>query len=192
MTRRTPAAGRLRIKPALALRFIPVVSAARINRVARLARTIWTEHYIAITGKAQVDYMLARFQSPEAIAGQIKEGYGYYLINAGRRHIGYVAILPQPKRQELFISKLYVLDSQRGKGIGRQAMAFIERLAATHNLRRLTLTVNKHNTGSQAFYLACGFVKSGSVVKDIGQGFVMDDYVMKKTLERKEHARVLV
>ena len=192
MTRRASAAGRLKSKPSLALRFIPVVSAARINRVARLARTIWTEHYVAITGKAQVDYMLERFQSPEAIAGQIKEDYCYYLINAGRRHIGYVAILPRPEQNELFISKLYILGSQRGKGIGRQAMAFIERLAAAGNLRRLTLTVNKHNAGSLTFYLACGFVNSGSVVKDIGQGFVMDDYVMKKTLKQEKNARVLV
>lgn len=173
-------------------RFIPVVSAAQTNTVARLARTIWTEHYVAITGKAQVDYMLARFQSPEAIAGQIKQGYYYYLITVGRRPIGYVAILPRPKRQELFISKLYVINAQRGQGIGRQAMAFIERLAATHNLRRLTLTVNKHNTGSLAFYLACGFVNSGSVVKDIGRGFFMDDYVMGKTLRQEKNARVLV
>jgi ribosomal protein S18 acetylase RimI-like enzyme len=46
----------------------------------------------------------------------------------------------------------------------------------------LWLTVNRHNTGSIAFYQHLGFKVSGTVVQDIGSGFVMDDYKMVKAI----------
>ncbi|MDD3441568.1 MAG: GNAT family N-acetyltransferase, partial [Kiritimatiellae bacterium] len=48
--------------------------------------------------------------------------------------------------------------------------------------RELWLTVNKHNTGSIAFYERMGFRKTGALVTDIGHGFVMDDWRMAKEI----------
>jgi diamine N-acetyltransferase len=44
------------------------------------------------------------------------------------------------------------------------------------------LTVNKNNTGAISVYEKIGFRNVGSLVQDIGSGFVMDDYAMEKTL----------
>ncbi|NCA83730.1 MAG: GNAT family N-acetyltransferase, partial [Opitutae bacterium] len=55
-----------------------VESAEPIAAVAALAREIWTQHYVPIIGAAQVEYMLEKFQSAEAIARQLAgEGYEY-------------------------------------------------------------------------------------------------------------------
>ena len=43
--------------------FLEVLTEHQIEIVESLAREIWTEHYVAIIGIEQVDYMLDRFQS---------------------------------------------------------------------------------------------------------------------------------
>ena len=42
--------------------------------VAGLAHEIWYEYYVPLIGRAQVDYMVSRFQSSEAMAQQIARG----------------------------------------------------------------------------------------------------------------------
>ena len=48
----------------------------------------------------------------------------------------------------------------------------------------LYLTVNRENAGSIAAYLAMGFRKVREQVTDIGEGYVMDDFIMEKAVER--------
>ncbi len=57
-----------------------VLTETQIETVARLACEIWNQHFIPIIGKAQVDYMLEKFQSKRAISEQIENGYSYYLL----------------------------------------------------------------------------------------------------------------
>ena len=59
--------------------------------LAVLADEIWREHYIPIIGLAQVDYMLHRFQSAEAIEQQVGAGMVYILITSGAIPAGYLA-----------------------------------------------------------------------------------------------------
>ncbi|HOG16996.1 MAG TPA: GNAT family N-acetyltransferase [Syntrophales bacterium] len=160
---------------------VPVSTDEAIGAVEALAREIWTEHYTPIIGKAQVDYMLEHFQSREAIAGQIREGYAYFLLEEGGERVGYLSI--QPRQNELFLSKIYVKVSERGKGHARAAVHFVEGFARERHLTRITLTVNKNNSGSIRAYERLGFEKVEDLVQDIGGGFVMDDYRMEKSLK---------
>jgi RimJ/RimL family protein N-acetyltransferase len=164
--------------------FVPVADDAAIRTVASLAEIIWKEHYTPIIGTAQVDYMLKHFQSAGAITHQINhEGYRYYLIEESGCAVGYLGV--QQRQNVLFLSKLYLLCSHRGKGYGREAVTFLESLARSLRCKRLELTVNKHNRDSIAFYEATGFEKGEAVEMDIGGGFVMDDYVMRKPVDRE-------
>lgn len=156
-----------------------VETPTQIAAVAALARETWTQHYVPLIGAAQVDYMLARFQSREAIARQIAaEGYEYYLAPDA----GYLALVPDPARQSVMLSKIYVRASLRGTGVGRTMVEFAEKRAAELGAAELWLTVNKHNAGSIAFYEKMGFRKTEALVTDIGGGFVMDDWRMAKPL----------
>jgi diamine N-acetyltransferase len=159
--------------------FIEVSTEYQIEIVEALAREIWTEHYIPIIGREQVDYMLARFQSRRAIGEQIRTGVAYFLIKEDDAHIGYMAV--QPKGRELFLSKIYVKSSRRGLGYGRKAVQFAEKVAKDLGLNKIVLTVNKNNVNSIRAYEKIGFKNAGPVVQDIGNGFVMDDYKMEKT-----------
>ena len=161
-----------------------VSTEAQIETVARLAFEIWNQHFTPIIGKAQVDYMVEKFQSKRAISEQIEQGYSYYLIRADGDYIGYTGICP--KDDELFLSKLYLRASQRGKGYGRKVVEFLEDLARDKGLGKITLTVNKNNTDTIKAYEKFGFVNLGVLVQDIGNGFIMDDYKMEKVARREE------
>jgi len=161
-------------------RFIQVSTERQIKTVESLAREIWTEHYTPIIGKGQVVYMLRKFQTRKAVSDQIGEGVLYFLLEAGDEVIGYMAV--QPRDDELFLSKIYVRAPKRSMGYGRRAVRFIEDLARDRGLRRISLTVNKNNTGALRAYERLGFSNLGPVLKQIGGGFVMDDYGMKKNV----------
>jgi len=151
-----------------------------IALVEALAGEIWHEHYAHILDKSQIKYMTEKFQSKEAIFEQIKEGYKYYLITCGENYSGYLSIIF--KVDYLFLSKIYLKSNSRGKGIGRQVLEFVEKIAKEQELARIKLTVNKNNINTIKAYKKWGFEITDSVVSDIGNGFVMDDYVMEKII----------
>ena len=153
---------------------------AAIRIVELLAREIWPEYYTSIIGSAQVDYMLDHFQSAAAIEEQIREGYGYYLIMYGKIPVGYLSVMSEPEKGRLFFSKLYLLSVYRGQGFGRQAVNFVEKTAREAGLSMVALMVNKKNLSAISFYEHCGFKNAGTVLKDIGGGFAMDDYLFEK------------
>ena len=167
------------------LQFVPVRTSEQLAIVARLAHEIWYEFYVPLIGRAQVDYMVAKFQNVAAMQTQIAQGYEYFLVQqqdaAGRgRDIGYCAVQVQPQGA-MFLSKLYLHHGARGSGTGRRCMEFIEGLARRRGLSLLWLTVNKGNPAAQA-YQRLGFRIAAELVMDIGGGFVMDDYRMEKPL----------
>lgn len=152
----------------------------QINVIVGLAREIWDEYFTAIIGKAQVDYMLDKFQSKKAITEQLEEGYSYFLIKANNEAIGYIGVLP--KEKNIFLSKFYITSVERDKGYGREAIKFLEKLAIIKGANRISLTVNKNNSATIETYKKLGFEVRGHIIQDIGNGFVMDDYEMQKDL----------
>ena len=160
--------------------FVKASSETQFETIATLAHTIWYEHYTAIIGKAQVAYMVNKFQTAEVMIKQAKEGYHYYIITYNSNAIGYLAI--QKRNEDMFISKIYLLKESRGKKIGKKAMQYVEDYAKSVNCSSISLTVNKHNSNSIKAYEKTGFVTTEAIVTDIGNGFVMDDYVMVKPL----------
>ena len=104
-----------------------IASLEQIAALAALAREIWTTHYTPIIGAAQVEYMLEKFQSAEALARQIAdEGYEYYWVPDA----GYLALAPDMAEKSVLLSKIYVKEDRRGTGLGRAMVEFAEARAA--------------------------------------------------------------
>ncbi len=160
------------------IEFVAVTDENLINAICQLADEVWREHYLPILGLVQVEYMLDKFQSKRAITSQIEEGYLYYLLKSPAGWVGYLGLVV--REDELFLSKLYIVRRHRGKGFGRQSIDFIETMAKTRGLPKISLLVNKHNASSLEAYRKFGFSLVNSVIQDIGNGFVMDDYLMEK------------
>ncbi len=158
--------------------FVPVVSEEDIRQVADLATVIWHEHFPSIIGEDQVDYMVDKFQSVPAITDQIeKEGYRYYKICDEDGLAGYFGIKTEDDAS-LFLSKFYIKKEERGKGLAGQALDYMVAICQEQGLDKIWLTCNKHNDDTLAIYDHMGFEVTGSQVTDIGNGFVMDDYVL--------------
>ncbi|MCZ4694981.1 GNAT family N-acetyltransferase [Ancylomarina euxinus] len=148
--------------------------------IAELSSIIWKEHYTDIIGSRQVDYMLKKYQSVEAIKDQIEEGALYYLITHQGSTVGYLSYYK--KADCLFLSKIYILKEYRGKGIGKKTMHYLETTAEHLGYKTLSLTVNKNNIETIKAYEKMGFKQVRDIVIDIGNDFIMDDYIMEKEL----------
>ncbi|MBD0403413.1 GNAT family N-acetyltransferase [Flammeovirga sp. EKP202] len=157
-----------------------VQTAESIEIVEKLSIEIWNEHYVAIIGQEQVDYMLEKFQSVAAMNQQIQEGLNYYLFYFNEEPAGYLGF--KFEEEHLFLSKIYVLAKFRGNKIGKAGLDFVTIEAKNNEKKGIRLTVNKYNTNSIEAYKKMGFVQIDEVVADIGKGYVMDDYILLKSL----------
>ena len=158
------------------------------QRLAALADEIWHEYWPALIGNAQTDYMVEQFQSLDAIERDMSEhAYEYWLLRAEAdgRIVGYTGGRVETETNRCFISKVYLRAEERGKGFASKVIAFYENLGRERGLAALYLTVNKHNDLGVRAYLGKGFETVDAVETDIGNGFVMDDFIMEKQLERQ-------
>jgi diamine N-acetyltransferase len=156
---------------------------ADIRVVQRLAHTIWHLHYPGIISVAQIDYMLARGYSDTALARFLHDaGAGLVLAHVADRPVGFAAWQRAGEPATSKLDKLYVLPDFHRRGIGRRMIDRVEASARADGAATLVLNVNKGNAGSIAAYRRCGFVVREALAVDIGEGFVMDDYLMSKPL----------
>ncbi|MBQ9244688.1 GNAT family N-acetyltransferase [bacterium] len=152
-----------------------------IKELAILASEIWHEYWTCILSQEQIDYMIEKFQSENAIINQIKnDNYIYFYIIYDNKKAGYIGI--SKKQGKLFLSKLYIKKEYRHKGLGTKSFNFIKNYAKENNYKTIYLTVNKNNINTICAYNKWGFKTVDSVVTDIGKGFVMDDYIMEYNL----------
>lgn len=56
-----------------------------------------------------------------------------------------------------FIDELYLSENARGKGIGKQTMAFIDTESRKMDLKLLYLEVDEYNVNAKKLYLSAGF-----------------------------------
>ncbi len=80
------------------------------------------------------------------------------------------------------LDKLYVDPAHQRRGVGRALLDEISRFARAHAATRLWLQVNRGNAQAIAAYRRYGFGIREARVFAIGDGFVMDDYVMDMPL----------
>ncbi len=162
------------------LRVIPVSNMELVYSLSAVADDIWHEHFVPIIGEAQVDYMLEKFLSPDALVEQINFGYQYYLLSFEYTFAGFAGVHKEDGK--LFLSKLYVHKDFRGKGIASYMFQQFIALCKKNNLDKIWLTCNRHNTHTIDIYKHWGFETVREEATDIGNGFVMDDYIMEYTI----------
>lgn len=158
------------------------VPAVDYGRLAEMAEEIWKSYYPGIITMEQCDYMLERMYSEDQISSDIARGIVYCWITDQERDWGFAAFGPLQQGNICEIHKIYLLDAARGRGLGKSAMIAIETHAAGAGATELELRVNRENTGAIAFYEAFGFRRHAEDCKDIGNGYVMDDFILRKRI----------
>ena len=157
---------------------IQVKTDEQLKTLAETANTVWHEFFPCILTEGQIDYMVEKFQSYDAMKEQMENaGYEYYFITSDDKILGYTGIKKEEDR--LFLSKLYLLKENRGKGYASTAFEHLIKYCKENGLKSIYLTVNKHNEHTIAVYKKKGFEVIDTQVADIGNGYVMDDYIME-------------
>jgi GNAT superfamily N-acetyltransferase len=173
----------------------PLVTIARASRadlpvVQRLAHTIWHRHYPGIITVAQIDYMLDRGYSEAALDKFLTTpGAGLLLAKVDGEPVAFAAYLPAGEPATMKLDKLYVLQEHHGRGVGRELIDAVASAARERSCTTVILNVNKRNVNAIRSYERCGFAIREAVVVDIGEGHVMDDYVMALDLTRRAAVR---
>ena len=155
----------------------PVHTDQQLQEIADLASVIWHEHFTPIIGVPQVEYMLEKFQSFSALKSQIESGYEYFQIFDNAEFCGYCGV--HPEENKLFLSKLYIKKEARNRHLSTKTLQSLKTLCQKRGLTSIWLTCNKYNANTLAVYHHLGFKTIRSQVAHIGNGYVMDDYILE-------------
>lgn len=151
------------------------IECAEIPVIQQLAREIWNDNYQQIIGQKQIDYMLDKMYATEKLNQEFDEGYLWKFICLEGQPIGYISC--RIETPDLFLSKIYLQTFYQGKGYARESLEYLIDFAAKINCNRIYLTVNKNNIKGIRAYERFGFEKVDEKIVDIGNGYVMDDFI---------------
>ena len=151
--------------------------------ISELAGVIWHACYPGIITQAQIDYMLARMYALDVLRGEIRsQGIRHDLLLVDGKPVGFASYGPTSEPGVMKLHKLYLLPEMHGCGLGSRLLQHVVDEVRAGAGRRLILSVNKANARAITAYKRNGFVIAESVITDIGNGFVMNDYIMAKDL----------
>lgn len=150
-----------------------------INVIQQLARASWEVAYAAILSKDQLEYMLEMMYSEDVIRGHFqKPNYHYHLIFEDDKALGFVGFEHHAEDKTTKLHRIYLIPEAKGKGAGKLGLNLVKNQAEKAGDSRIILTVNKHNSAKD-FYESQGYKIYGEGVFDVGNGYVMDDYLME-------------
>lgn len=144
-----------------------------------IAEKSWRAHYPGIISHEQIDYMLDMMYSEEELQAHFQNpNYHYYLLGNEDAFLGIMGFETHYEASTSKLHRIYLLKEAKGKGLGKIALDFLKAEIQKQGNERLILNVNKENP-SYHFYLSQHFKVYDEVVLEIGNGYVMDDYLME-------------
>lgn len=164
---------------------MPVATEKQILEVEEAARNVWHNYYKDVFSTEQIDYMLEKFQSREAMKKQMSDGYIYYMILVDQQLAGYMCVLVQSNY--LFLSRLYIKAEYRRQGLAKRTIAHLDSIYSNpelgfNHVKKMRLRVERNNNFAINVYEHLGFYRVKSVDTDIGNGFVCKEYVMERII----------
>jgi len=154
-----------------------------LPRIQQLAHDIWHECYPGIITVGQIRYMLKRGYGLDTLKSEISEGeIRFEQILVEGKPIGFASHGPTDRPKEIKIHKLYVHPHHQRQGHGSCLIDHIAKKCGAEGTETLVLAVNKRNTPAISSYIKNGFRQREAVIVDIGGGYIMDDYILEKSL----------
>jgi N-acetylglutamate synthase-like GNAT family acetyltransferase len=151
-----------------------------IPTIKEIAKKAWRPTYEHIFTEQQTLYMLELMYNSLTLENQINGNMEFFMVDLGQETVGYFAV-ENVNEQIVKLHKLYLDPTQKQKGLGRKIIQYIQDWTLTNQRKSIILNVNKNNSAVQ-FYLKMGFIIIEELILDIGEGYVMDDYVMQLDL----------
>jgi len=155
--------------------------------IRSISERTWPSTYGHIISQEQIDFMLDWMYSDDSLEKQMNTGCEFFIASIKNEisdwdTVGFCSVSPDDEKVEVSrshkLNKLYVLPAAQGTGTGKALLHQAIEVAKAASSSSLFLQVNKHNN-AYTFYLKQGFIKEAEFKFDIGNGFFMDDYVMR-------------
>jgi len=164
--------------------------------IRSVSERTWPSTYGHIISQEQIDFMLDWMYSDASLEKQMNTGCEFYIASIKKENelwdaVGFCSVSPEEEKDATDhmnekvegakahkLNKLYVLPTAQGTGAGKALLNQSIEVAKAAGSSSLFLQVNKLNT-AYTFYLKHGFIKEAEFKFDIGNGFFMDDYVMR-------------
>lgn len=158
---------------------IKLATAANVKIIQELAEAIWPICYADIISPEQLRYMLDLIYTPNALFAQMEKDHRFVIAYEAKTPIGFASYSAKSSEQQAIfrLHKIYVLTNLHTQGIGSCLLQYIVTQSKNAGAKLLELNVNKYNPAKN-FYEKKGFSILKEEVIDIGNGYVMDDYVM--------------
>ncbi len=151
--------------------------------IHNMAKIVWPATYGSILSGHQLDYMFEMIYSKDAYNEQIGMKNHHFLIakEDDGSLLGFASYECNYLSETTKIHKLYIMPDNQGKGVGKAFVNAIADIARRNNNDKLLLNVNRYNKAI-LFYEAIGFTKLREEDIDIGNGYLMEDYIMLKNI----------
>jgi len=150
-----------------------------VDAIHRLACAVWRHHYPGIISEAQIEYMLQQRYEPALLVAELaRPDLWWDKLASPAAILGFASSFLTDERGEMKLDKLYVHRDFQRRGYGGRLIAHVAERARALGCARLVLAVNRNNATAIAAYRKRGFTLRGTQMKDIGGGFVMDDFIM--------------
>lgn len=159
---------------------IRAISTPELFKVETIARATWPSTFAGILSSQQIEYMLNWMYDLRLLSSQLEAGYTFLLAEEEDQALGFAVYQSNAVEATTKLHKLYVLPTHHGKGIGKSLLQEVVQRARLGVQEAVVLNVNKFNRKAIDFYLSMDFTIAQEEVIDIGNGYVMDDYVMRK------------
>ncbi|HMI04534.1 MAG TPA: GNAT family N-acetyltransferase [Pedobacter sp.] len=153
-----------------------------IESIQDLANRTWYVTYGDYLSVEQIDYMLDKMYNKGELLSQFKEGYIFLMAEEDGIDLGFAGFSVLDSATGTYkLHKLYVLPETHGRGVGKLLMNEVVNLVKRADGAFLQLSVNRNNKAAK-FYKKAGFIVKETIDIDIGNGFLMNDYIMEKAL----------
>ncbi len=162
---------------------IGVAGEADLPIIRRIALRTWPVTFRSILSREQIDYMLDWLYTEASLHGQMHgQGHTFLLARAGDEYLGFASCEPNYQgTDKTKLHKLYVLPEAHGHGVGRALVGAVTEIAQRHGNSALRLNVNRQIIAIR-FYRRLGFDIIAEENIPIGNGFLMEDFIMEKGL----------
>jgi len=155
------------------------IGRSELHLVTALSAQIWPIAYKEIITQEQIKYMLNTMYSQEALEQNLSDGHVFLIAERDGKPVGYAGYQAHfPSLDFSKLHKLYVLPEIHHSGVGGALFNAVVAASKNQHCKHLILQVNKINP-ARKFYHKKGMYIDEEAVFDIGNGFVMDDYIMR-------------
>ena len=162
---------------------IKAATEADFPTIRQIAYDTWPQTFGQILSEQQIAYMLDLMYSLPSLQAQVQQqGHVFLLASEAENPLGYISYeLNYQQTTATKIHKIYILPQAQGKGVGKALIDAATAVGLANQNEALLLNVNKYNKALQ-FYERIGFEVIGQEDIDIGEGFLMEDFTMKKPI----------